>query len=651
MPPTLQLSLPLPRPQPGAERGDSLADRLCALLARRGRPLEIGHVAAQVLRLRRCPERLQRRLVAEIVDGDSRLAWLGRDLVGLAPPAWHATGLDQATFCVVDLETTGGSPGSSKVTEIGAVRITGLRPTARFTTLVDPGRPIPPVVTELTGIDDGMVAGQPDIETALADFVAFAGDDVLVAHNAPFDLRFLNYERRRLAGRYFTQPWLDTLVLARRLLRGRVERHDLGTLAAWADTAVRPVHRALPDAEATAELFVTFAGLLAERGLDTLQRAVSFAGTSAARHAHKLALAEDLPQLPGVYLMRDRDGEVLYIGKAANLRRRVRSYFGPEGRHGRLIGRALEGLHRLDHEVYGSEFEALLRESRLLKEHRPPCNRRGIGGGGGRYLKLTLGEPFPRLYSVPRPAPDGAAYFGPVRSDRTLRRALEALHRLYPLRRCHPICAAGSAPSLLHPASGCAGPCGGGDGEGYARAVDEMRRLLEGDPRASAGGLARRLSDAAAAGGLADDEELCDGIAAVLGTLAALARARWAQAAPAVLVESGREPGTAVGFFVAGGRVRHRAELPRRAWRRPARQGLALLRAAEEEPPALLAADLLDEAFIVAERLRERRGSPGALRLDAGWEDAPALAAIGRAVAAAAAEVPAPDPETEAVPV
>ena len=246
-------------------------------------------MASQLLRLRRCPERLQRRLVAELVEGDARLAWLGRDLVGLAPPDWSSAGLGAATFCVVDLETTGGSPGLSKVTEIGAVRVRAGEVVDRFVTLVNPHRPIPPVVTELTGIDDDMVSQSPDIEDALAAFVDFAGQDVLVAHNAPFDLRFLNYERRRLASRYFTQPWLDTLVLARRLLDGKVERHDLRTLAGWADTSVQPIHRALPDAEATAEVLVVLLGLLADRGVDTLERAVAFAGTNGARHAHKLA--------------------------------------------------------------------------------------------------------------------------------------------------------------------------------------------------------------------------------------------------------------------------------------------------------------------------------------------------------------------------
>jgi DNA polymerase III epsilon subunit family exonuclease len=613
-PPT-QLHLPLPAPQPGAERGDSLPDRLCALLVRRGRPLEVGHVASQLLRLRGCPERLQRRLVAQIVEGDARLAWLGRDLVGLAPERWSETGLDSATFCVVDLETTGGSPGSSKVTEIGAVRVQGLRVVDRWSTLVDPGRPIPPAVTDLTGIDDRMVSGSPDIEAALERFVAFAGQDVLVAHNAPFDLRFLNYERRRLAGRYFTQPWLDTLTLARRLLNGRVNRHDLGTLALWADTSVRPVHRALPDAEATAEVLVLLIGLLAERGMDTLKRAVAFAGAGGARHAYKLALAEDLPPRPGVYLMRDRHGAVLYVGKASNLRRRVRAYFGPGGRHGRLIGRALDRLDRIDHETCGSEFAALLRESRLLKELRPPFNSRGVGRGG-RYLKLSVADPAPRLYVVSRALDDGAAYFGPVRSEQLAREAVACLHTLVPLAAL--------------------------DAAVRAGAVQEVLRLLEGEPQAL-GALGARLAPAVRDGRIAI-EPSGGPVEALLGTLAALARARRARVRTAVLLERGEREG-AEAFFVAGGVVRHRADLPPDGWEESARRGLRLLRRHARAAPDLLAPDSLDEAVIVDERLRERKDGDGALRLDPGWRTADALAWIGLEVRRFARAAPPPDDE------
>jgi DNA polymerase III epsilon subunit family exonuclease len=606
-PPT-QLHLPLPVPQPGAEGADSLPDRLCALIVRRGRPLEVGHVATQLLRLRRCPERLQRRLVAEIVEGDARLAWLGRDLVGLAPPDWSAAGLTSATFCVVDLETTGGSPGLSKVTEIGAVRIRAGEVVDRFVTLVNPNRPIPPVVTELTGIDDEMVAASPDIEDALAAFVDFAGQDVLVAHNAPFDLRFLNYERRRLASRYFTQPWLDTLVLARRLLDGQVERHDLRTLAGWADTSVQPIHRALPDAEATAEVLVALLGLLAERGVDTLERAVAFAGAGGARHAFKLALAEELPSRPGVYLMRDSRGRALYVGKAADLRRRVRSYFGPGGRHGRLIGRALERLTSIDHEVCGSEFAALLRENDLIKSLSPPCNRRGAGAG--RFLKISHGEMSPRLYVVARILPDGASYFGPIRSERLAREAVACLHALYPL--------------------------GAQDPAARDAALAEAEALLEGDA-AAVGRLGLRLPEAIAEGRLEIDPAASDGpVEALLGVLGALARVRRGRRRAAVIVEPGRDEGTAEAFFVAGGIVRSRAELTAEDWRDGARAGLDVVRRAGRRPAAL-APDALDEVTIVEGRVLDGGATGFALPLQEGWRTAEALSWVEGAVALACA--------------
>ncbi len=582
-----------------------MPDRLCALIVRRGRPLEVGHVATQLLRLRRCPERLQRRLVAEIVEGDARLAWLGRDLVGLAPPDWSAAALASTTFCVVDLETTGGSPGRSKVTEIGAVRVRDLVIEERFSTLVNPGRPIPSVVAELTGIDDRMVADSPDIAVGLEDFVEFAGQDVLVAHNAPFDLRFLNYERRRLAGRYFTQAWLDTLILARRLLDGRVPRHDLGTLAAWADTTVRPSHRALPDAEATAELLVVLIGMLAERGVDTLEGAVAFAGIRGARHAFKLALAEDLPARPGVYVMRDRAGRALYVGKAGNLRRRVRSYFGPGGRHSRLIGRALEQLEVIEHETCGSEFAALLREDRLIKELRPPCNRRGTGGAG-RYLKLTASSPSPRLYVVPGVRPDAGSYFGPVRSQRLAREAVACLRELYPI----------------------SGP----DPDARARAVGALAGVLGGEP-AALGDLGLRLGAALAGDRVTSDVgDGPDAPQALLGTLAALARARRAAARFAVLVEPGEEPHIAEAFFVAGGVVRHRAMLDADAWAEQCREGLAVLRRHSRSPRELLAPTAMDEAAIVEEHLRQAGAGGGALELPRGWRTVEVLEHIGCAV-------------------
>lgn len=626
----VQIPLPLPPPQPGTGDGEQLAARLLALIERRGRPLEVGHIAAQLLRLTACPQKLQRRLVAEVVDADARLAWHGQDLVGIAPHGWSGQRVEDATFCVVDLETTGGSPGGSKITEIGAVRVECLNVVERFSTLVNPERPIPPVIAELTGITSEMVEDAPSVEEAIEQFSGFAGDAVLVAHNAPFDLRFLNYERRRIFGSYFTQPWLDTLVLSRRLLQGRVERHNLGALAEWADTRVRPCHRALPDAEATAEVLAALVPLLHERGATVLQDAVQFGTPRVNRFAHKLALAEDLPSTPGVYLMRDAKGEVLYVGKAANLRRRVRSYFGPGGQHSRRIGRALAELDRVDHEPTGSEFEALLRESELICDLKPPCNRRGIRRPAS-YLKLTVGEAYPRLLVVKEIVDDDAAYFGPLRSERQARRAVEALTAAYRLRACHPIC----APRGDGAEPGCeSGPCGAEDPERYGRGLADVVALLQGNAAAPLG-LTARLAEAFATRRLQHDrQEHLEQVQSLLKVVSMLTRVRRIGRLSAVVVEPAVEPGTVNLFFIGGGKIVHRTQASQGEWRAGAEEGLGRIAEAEQTAFDMLDLSQVDVATVVEERLSDSPAGQSPVRLGPGWSTAETITAISGRVRA-----------------
>jgi len=593
-----QLELPLPGAQPGSERQTTLADRLCDLLVRRGRPLEVGHVVAQILRVRGCPERLQRRLVAEIVDVDARLAWRGRDLVGLAPPGWASVDVRDASYCVVDLETTGGAAGRSKITEIGAVRMRAGVIEDRFHTLVDPGHEIPAPIMRITGITNEMLVGQPRIDEVIERFAAFVGDDVMVAHNAPFDLRFLNYERHRVSTRYFTQPWLDTLVMARRLLRRRVSRFNLATLAEWADTEVRPIHRALADAEATAEVLARLLDLLVDRGVTTLERAVTFGQTGGARHAHKLALADGLPQRAGVYIMRDRRGAPLYVGKARNIRRRVRSYFGPQGRHSPLVARALEAVTTIDHEETGSELGALLREARLIQDLRPPCNSRGTRIAT-RYIKLTAGLT-PRLSIVADIGRDDATYFGPVRSDRVVRTAVGMLERLFPLRHHDGPAAqqrlvSGGADDAFQPVDG-------------ARNAELVGRLLASGWTDATDILGRRLADDPAV--MLDDEGR-EGFAALLSLIGALDRSRSAARTHGVVVE---EDGGRVHLtLVAWGRVV--ATLDDAGDPRDVGEALARLRERCDLPPAARGPADVVEAVILHEWFRGRADQPGVIRL------------------------------------
>ncbi|HEX2367640.1 MAG TPA: exonuclease domain-containing protein, partial [Acidimicrobiia bacterium] len=155
------------------------------------------------------------------------------------------TPLYEVPFCVLDLETTGGSPADCGITEIGAVKVRHGEVLGTFHTLVDPGTPIPPFITILTGITHAMVVQAPSIETALPSFLEFIGDAVVVGHNVRFDLSFIRAAALALGYQPPANRWVDTAALARRLWREEVPNLRLATLAAHVRSPVTPIHRAL----------------------------------------------------------------------------------------------------------------------------------------------------------------------------------------------------------------------------------------------------------------------------------------------------------------------------------------------------------------------------------------------------------------------
>ena len=371
------------------------ADRLVELVEARHGPVPAEDAARTLYSLRHVPAGLARSLLADVVEGDARLSWRGAN-VGLADGPGTALPLESATYVVVDLETTGLSPGSSSICEIGAVRVRGLELEERFETLVNPRRPLPAAIAALTGIDPRELRGAPPVELAVRRFLEFAGDAVLVAHNARFDIGFLDREVERLTGRRIAAPVVDTVWLARRVLADRVQRVGLASLAHFFGTSTRPCHRALADAEATAEILLALIGLAQERGASTVAELADLAAPRARRLAGKRSLVAGAPQRPGVYLFRDRNDQVLYVGRARDLRARLRSYFRTE-RQRPAVEAALGALERVEWRVLGSELEAALEELRLLRDLRPPANSRSTRPDRHVYLR----RPPPELRIVP----------------------------------------------------------------------------------------------------------------------------------------------------------------------------------------------------------------------------------------------------------
>jgi DNA polymerase-3 subunit epsilon len=420
-------------------------------------------------------------------------------------PAWQrsfddlGTPLFDVTFCVLDLETTGGSPDRCGITEIGAVKVRGGECVGTFQTLVNPGAAIPPEITVLTGITEAMVLPAPRIEAVLPALLEFLGDAVFVGHNTRFDVGFLQAALARSGRPRLTNRTIDTLALARRLVRDEVPNCRLGTLAAHLRLDHRPSHRALDDALATADLLHVLlerAAGMGVTGLDDLLTLPTMAGHA---QVSKLSLTNALPRGPGVYLFRDRGGRVLYVGKATNLRSRVRSYFSGDTR--RKVGQLLRETQAIDHQRCATTLEAAVREVRLIHEHEPRFNRQGTTWQRYPYLKLTLNESFPRLSVVRVARDDGALYLGPLASTRVAKRVAEAIETVVPLRRCtaNPGRTARDAPCSSAQLGVSTCPCAGGiDAAAYADIVARAVHGLRHDPMLLLEPLAERMHQLAA---------------------------------------------------------------------------------------------------------------------------------------------------------
>ncbi|MGA8994023.1 MAG: DEDD exonuclease domain-containing protein [Nocardioidaceae bacterium] len=448
-------------------------------------------------------------------------------VTGGSPPRWESQRsfdelgrpLREVTFCVVDLETTGGSAaGGSMITEVGAVKVRGGEVLGEFQTLVNPHQAIPPFIAVLTGITDTMVATSPRIEQVLPQFLEFAAGCVLVAHNAPFDIGFLRHFAEQQGRAWPRFEVLDTATLARRVVtRDEVPNCKLSSLAVAFGSATTPNHRALSDARATVDVLHGLMARLGNLGVLTLEELATFSSRVTSAQRRKRHLAEGLPHAPGVYLFRDQGGRVLYIGTSRDLRTRVRSYFTASetrSRMGEMVALAAE--------VTGIEcatpLEASVRELRLIAEHKPGYNRRSRFPERVHWVKLTR-EPWPRLALVRRVLDDDADYVGPYSSRRVAEQAVAALHETFPIRQCSGRMAvrpAGS-PCVLAEMGRCLSPCDGSVSRAdYAAVVADLRRSLTGAPDPVLVSVSQRMTALAADSRFEDAGSWRDRLAAFL---------------------------------------------------------------------------------------------------------------------------------------
>lgn len=409
--------------------------------------------------------------------------------------------IHDTTFVVVDTETTGTKAPTNRVIEIAAVKVRGGEVVGRFDQLIDPGCAVPRRITELTGISTAMVYGQPPMRQVMPRFLDFLGDAVFVAHNAPFDQRFLDAELARLGRAPLDNPVLCTLRLARRLLPG-LRSKGLTGVSDHYGIRIAARHRALGDAEATAEVLTRFVSQLAyEHDVDTLDALLAFqnqryskAGAEP-RHLGRIRkeVLPTLPDRPGVYFMKDGKGGIIYIGKAKSLRDRVRSYFTAIEAHAAKTRKLVHAVRDVTWEETGSELAALLLESRLIKQHQPRFNRALRRYRNKPFIRLDVEDDFPTVSWNAYILDDGAEYYGPLRGRKQAELVVELVNRFFRLRECDDDTFARGRRCLYASFGRCDGPCADADAAAaYDAEVQRVRDFLMGRDR----GILDRLDQA-----------------------------------------------------------------------------------------------------------------------------------------------------------
>jgi len=534
-----------------------------------------------------------RSYVERVIADDPRFLWDAQgalctaDLYSLHPY--------DAPYVVFDIETTGSSAKEGAITEVGALKVVRGQVVDEFATLVNPKRSIEPFVVRLTGITGRMVAEAPDVSEIMPLFEEFIEGCVLVGHNAQFDCSFVAAAR---GGVSLPNPVLDTLKLARSLVPG-LKRYRLSSLVSYFGVRTTPNHRALSDAAATVEVFLKLLKLLSSAGVRSVGEAAALR-PHARIQPQKGHLAEQLPHTPGVYYFVDKHGTVLYVGKAKDLKSRVKTYFnGGDGR--RKIEQLVREATEVRYSETRSELYALILEDREIKRLLPRYNSAGRSEKAHWFIKLDMNEAYPvpdRVHHTDTQKSAAYLLLGPYRSANVLDTCIEALGRIFPLRRCSE-----SAETCFYGQIGWCAPCSGMSEEEYrAKVIGELVALLKGE-----GGeehlkaLIRerdRLAEELEFEAAARLRDLIAGIERIRLTRA-LASAEYAQA----VVTPSTEPGIVEIFAFSEGRlVAHKGFEPEDA------PGLTLFaRSVLNHCDDALSYESADEARVVAAYLRRRR--------------------------------------------
>lgn len=272
-------------------------------------------------------------------------------------------------FTVIDIETTGLRAGTDKITEIAIVKFDGSQVIDTYNTLINPEIRIPPQITRLTGITNEMVQDAPYFYEVAKEIVEWTEGAVFVAHNVNFDYRFIQQEFKSL-GYTFSKKKLCTVRMSRKAFPG-LKSYSLGNLIKRFGIEVKDRHRALDDALATAELLRK---IMQEENATNQMVDFINEGINTTKLPENLTLEKlhSLPEYCGIYYFENISGEVVYVGKAKDIKKRVFQHFNKSTRKADRLWKSVAHISTVE---TGSELYALLLEDREIKRLRPPVNR------------------------------------------------------------------------------------------------------------------------------------------------------------------------------------------------------------------------------------------------------------------------------------
>ncbi len=408
--------------------------------------------------------------------------------------------VEKADFSVIDFETTGTSAQRDRVIEIGLVKLKNLKIVDTYQSLINPGVRIPSFITTLTGITNSDVSNAPCFEDIAQEINEFIGDSILAGHNLQFDHSFLKSEFE-YSGRELNEfQKVCTLKLARRLYP-TLKSKSLGSVRKHLKLRHRNVHRGLGDATVTAKILIKMIKVLKEDyDIETASDMIAFQSLPQSKKLFRLVkkkLLNDLinmPDNPGVYFFKNSKDEILYIGKAKSLKKRVNNYFSSNA--SRKAKKIVRKASRIGYEKTKTELTALVAEAQLIKKFNPELNTLLKKYSQAYFIKLRLTHNYPDVSVTTKFDFDGNDYFGPYSNRETAAKLIEIVSKTFAIRECKDKELSKQKKCYLADIERCLAPCiNQMIATDYENELGKVRELLTGQNQNAVNRLLNKMKD------------------------------------------------------------------------------------------------------------------------------------------------------------